>query len=256
VYQKELELLKEVVPRIYEDATKIKKEIAYKDGNEVVTTIDLYIEEKVIDAVLKAFPNDTFLSEEFHKDGILQNRTWLIDPIDGTSNFSVELDLFVIQIALYDQGDFVLSYIYHPRNKNTYVAIKNKGAYLNGERYHLKDIKCNRHVLMSLVGVTTKDKEKSYYHKLIDYGMANQTKLRILGSIGLELSLASEGILNVFYSGVTNLWDIAPGLLLCREAGAHIFNEHGLDYKLNDNHLFVTDNEIRKNLIIDILQLK
>ncbi len=256
MYQKELDLLKEAVPRIYEDATKIKKEIAYKEGNEVVTTIDLFIEQKVIDAVLKAFPNDTFLSEEFHKDGLLQNRTWLIDPIDGTSNFSVDLDLFVIQIALYDQGDFVLSYIYHPRNKDTYVAVRNKGAYLNDERYHLKDKKNNRHVLMSLVGITTKDKEKDYYKQLIDYGMSNQTKLRILGSIGLELSLASQGILNVFYSGVTNLWDIAPGILLCRESGTQLFNEHGKDYQLGDKHLFITDNETRKNLIKDILQLK
>lgn len=256
MYQKEMALLEKNIPLIYEEALKIKKEIKYKDGDEVVTTIDLFIEQKVIDLVLKEFPTDTFLSEEFHKYGNLKDRTWIIDPIDGTSNFSLDLDLFVIQIALYDQGDFVLSYIYHPRNKDTYKAIKGLGAYKNDVKYHLENKKMNKHMLLSLVGVTSRGKDQIYYKGLIEYAIKHQIKLRVLGSIGLEMSLMSEGILSIFYSGVTNIWDIAPGILLSRESGAQIFNEKGLLYEVGDKHLFITDSVDKKELVIDILNLK
>lgn len=252
-YQKELDLLIKSVPLIYEQAKKIKKEISYKAGNEVVTTIDLFVESELIKKIKETFPLDTFLSEEFYQNEKLTNRTWVIDPIDGTSNFSVELDLFVIQVALYDQDAFVLSMIYNPTSNKMLYAVKGQGAFRNGVKYLVSDSKEKENLMLSMVGITTKHKDKSIYQKLIAHALVSNTKIRILGSIGLEMSLMSEGIFDIFYSSVTNLWDIAPGILLSKEAGALVFNEQGKPYQLGDKHLFVTKSERSKAVLLGVI---
>lgn len=248
-YQKELELLKTHVPRLYKEVKHQVKTVTFKDGGDIVTTTDLFIEKHLIEEINKVFPTDTFLSEEFHKDGVLQNRVWLIDPIDGTSNYAVDLDLFVVQIALYDHDDLALSFIYYPALNKTYYAIKGEGAFINGKKYSVNDNKKPSNKMMSMVGITSKNSDKKIYKTLLEYGIDNQYKLRMLGSIGLELAIASEGIFTVFYTNVKNLWDLAPGVLLARESGALLFNEKGESYRLNDEHLFVVRNEdFRKNI--------
>lgn len=242
-YIKELNLLKTHVPRIYKEIDSNLKEVSFKSGDEIVTTTDLYIESELIKVIKQDFPNDTFLSEEFHKDGQLVNRAWLIDPIDGTSNYAVNFDAYVVQIALYDDNDLALSFIYVPSNEKVYYAIKGEGAYLNDRRIHVLDNKKPSNKMMSMVGYTNKNSDKTYYEKLLKFALKNQVKLRMLGSIGLELSITAEGIFTMFYTSVKNLWDLGPGVLLCREAGAILFNESGKPYQLGDTHLFVVKSE-------------
>lgn len=76
----------------------------------------------------------------------------------------------------------------------------------------------------------------------------------MLGSIGLELALTAEGIFTMFYTSVKNLWDLGPGVLLCKEAGAILFNEHGLPYQLGDTHLFVSKSEIHYNHLLKAIK--
>jgi len=250
-YQKELDLLKLHVPKIYSEVESKNKEVSFKSGDEIVTTTDLYIESNLIKVIIEAFPTDTFLSEEFHKDGLLQNRTWMIDPIDGTSNYAVDLNLYVVQIALYDQNDLALSFIYYPRDNKTYYAIKGHGAYLNDQRITVTDNKKPSNKMLSMVGYTIRNSEKTIYEKLLHYAVTENIKLRMLGSIGLELALASEGIFTMFYTNVKNLWDLAPGVLLAREARALVFNEKGKDYQIGDSHLFLSKNEAFKAKMLE-----
>lgn len=249
-YQIELNLLKTHVPRIYKEIDNSLKEVTFKSGDEIVTTTDLYIESELIKTIKSVFPNDTFLSEEFHKDGMLINRAWLIDPIDGTSNYAVNFDAYVVQVALYDEDDLALSFIYVPSNEKVYYAIKGEGAYLNDQRIHVLDNKKPSNKMMSMVGYTNKNSDKTYYEKLLKFALKEQIKLRMLGSIGLELAITSEGIFTMFYTSVKNLWDLGPGVLLVREAGALLFNETGQPYQLGDTHLFVVKSENYKTMIL------
>lgn len=253
-YQTELNLLKTHVKRIYEEIDNSLKEVSFKSGDEIVTTTDLYIERELIKVIKQAFPNDTFLSEEFHKDGDLVNRAWLIDPIDGTSNYAINFDQYCVQIALYDEDDLALAFIYVPYNYKTYYAIKGEGAYLNDQKIHVLDNKKPSNKMMSMVGYTNKHSDKTYYEKLLKHALKEQIKLRMLGSIGLELALTAEGIFTMFYTSVKNLWDLGPGVLLCKEAGAILFNEHGLPYQLGDTHLFVSKSEIHYNHLLKAIK--
>ena len=249
-YKKELVLLKTSIKDIFEKSNNFKTDIAYKGKEDIVTSTDLYVEKQIIKTIKEEFPNDYFHSEEFNSNTELKDRTWIIDPIDGTSNYAIDLDLFVLQIALYDQGDIVLAYIYAPKLNKTYYAVKNSGAFLNEENYNINNKKSSN-FMMSLVGLTHNKNNNHYFNRLIDLAVDNKFKLRMLGSIGLELAFASEGIFNIFYTNVVNLWDIYPGILLLRESGAILLNEKGETYNLSDKNLFVCKDLKAKKLLVD-----
>jgi len=251
-YQKELDLLLKFIPNIFLETEKQERQISYKKKSEIVTSSDLFIERSIINLVLSVFPNDHFHSEEFNRDTLIQDRTWFIDPIDGTSNYAHNLDMFVIQIALYDQGDLVLSYIYAPRVNKIFYAVKGEGAYLNGKRIHTSSTLEDKNRLLSLVGIShDPEKDKSLFYQMIDFANKERIKVRILGSLGFELSELAEGSFTLLYTDVTNYWDIAPGVLLVREAGGIFINELGEPYKLGENHMIACADETIKNKIIE-----
>lgn len=243
-YTKELNLLEKIVPIIFEQTEKNEKKISYKARNEIVTSSDLYIEQQLIKEILNVFPGDSFHSEEFNKNTVLKDRTWLIDPIDGTSNYAHHLDMFVTQIALHDHGKFVLSYIYAPRVHKTFTAIKGEGAFCNGNRIHTMSDLSMPNALMSLVGIShDPEKDKSMFTKMIAFSQKEHLKIRIIGTMGFEMAHLSEGSFAMLYTDVSNLWDIAPGILLLEEAGGKVLNEKGCPYQIGDHHLFACANE-------------
>ncbi|MCF7930632.1 MAG: inositol monophosphatase [Acholeplasmataceae bacterium] len=248
-YQQELDMLHRVVASIFEETEAQQKEVSYKERDEVVTSSDLYIEKELIKAIKKEFPNDHFHSEEYNKLTELKDRTWIIDPIDGTSNYVHHLDLFVNQIAFYDQGEIVLSYINVPRADKVFYAIKGEGAFLNGKRIHTTSSN-QPNMLMSLVGISHKtEKDKSYFYKMLDFAYQNSIKIRMLGTLGYELAAVAEGSFIVLYTDVTNFWDIAPGLLLVREAGGIVLNDKGNEYMMGDQHMFcLCDSSIKDRI--------
>ncbi|BCR36079.1 inositol monophosphatase [Mariniplasma anaerobium] len=248
-YEKELNLIKNVTKKIYEDAILTVKKTSFKGEQDIVTSTDLYIERHLIDAIKSNFSDDFIHSEEYHNKTVLKDRTWLIDPIDGTSNYASNLGLYVVQIALYDKADIVLSYIYAPKFNKTYYAIKGKGAYLNDQKYHVSDQHDPSNFMISMVGLSHKQSETSYFKAILDLAIEHKYKTRMLGSIGLELALTSESIFNLFYTNVTNLWDLCPGVLLVREAGLLVVNENFETYKLGDQHLFVCRDTQTLNII-------
>ena len=248
-YQIELDLIKDITKRIYDETLEFDFVTEFKGEQDVVTTTDLFVESELIKSIKTVFPDDNFHTEEYYHETKLKNRTWIIDPIDGTSNYASGLGLFVVQIALYDQEDIVLSFIYLPVFKKTFYAIKGEGAYLNDQRYFVNDNLKPTNFMISMVGITHKNEEKIYYRRITDFSIKNKYKLRMLGSIGLELALTSEGVFDLFYTNVTNIWDLYPGVLLLKEAGAVLINEKGEDYRLNDLNLFACKNQVVKEMI-------
>lgn len=241
-YKAELGLLKDNVKDIYKRAMQEVISSSFKGEQDIVTSTDLFIEKELVKTIKAKFKDDFFLTEEYYNLAELKNRTWIIDPIDGTSNYASGLSEYVVQIAFYDEGDIQLSYIYYPGQRKEYYAIKGFGAYLDGVRYFINDRK-ETTFMISMVGITHKTKDKYYYMKILDMAIKNKYKMRMLGSIGLELALMSNGIFDLFYSNVTNIWDLYPGILLLREAGAILVNEKGNVYSLGDLNLFVCKNK-------------
>jgi len=241
-YNEELSLLRNNVKEIYDLSRNKVISSNLKGEQDIVTSTDLFIEKELVKTIKAMFKDDFFLTEEYYNLAELRNRTWIIDPIDGTSNYASGLSEYVIQIALFDEGDIQLSYIYYPGQNQEYYAVKDFGAYLNEVRYKVNN-RLETTFMISMVGITHKTKDKYYYKKILDVAIENKYKMRMLGSIGLELALSSNGIFELFYSNVTNVWDLYPGILLLREAGAILLNEKGLTYQLGDKNLFVCKND-------------
>lgn len=251
-YQNELRVIEENIKKIFEE-TSNNFTTENKGEQDIVTSNDLFIERRLTEVIKANFPEDNFHTEEFYNETKLKDRTWIIDPIDGTSNYARGLELFVMQLALFDKGDIVFSYIYVPLFNKTYYAIKGEGAYFNGKRYHLNQEMNGNNIMLSLVGFTHKTPDKTYYHKLLNSAIIHKYKLRMLGSIGLELALMSEGVYDMFYSNVTNIWDLYPGILLLKESGAILLNERMEAYQLQDLNLFVARNEEVKEILKDMI---
>ena len=128
---KELETL---IITSYEKSKKLEKNIRKKELNDIVTDIDIFMENKIIAKIKENFPEHSIYSEE--KGEVVGNSeyVWFIDPIDGTINFSTEIPLFSTSIALKKNDETVFGFIYDYSNNTSYYAIKGKGAYCNNKR--------------------------------------------------------------------------------------------------------------------------
>jgi len=254
-YQAELNLLQNQVPNIYKKTNQLERVVSYKQRTEVVSTTDLYIEREIIKAIKETFPTDTFHSEEFNQDTTIKERTWVIDPIDGTSNYVHRLPIFVVQIALFEQGEVVLAYVYIPSTGKTLYALKGEGSYLDGKRIMVSETSDQPNRLMTMVGLSHHSKpDKRMFMHLIHFTNKHEIKIRILGSLGYALIGMAWGSFVMLYTDVTNLWDIAPGVLLIQEAGGILTNQLGEPYQLGEGHLFAFCDDDIKNQVIESIK--
>lgn len=235
--------LKTFILKTFEDVQNLKVKIDLKEGEELVTNIDLYVEKEIIGFINKKYPKDKIISEEFYPTNIKENRFWTIDPIDGTSNFANGLDLYCVQIALIENKEVIYSFIYIPENKFIFHAFSGHGAFLNDKMIKKPLIENLSNKLFSIVGFSNKKKANENYNKAINFAKNNNMKIRMLGSAGIELAYIALGNFAILYSDVNNLWDIAPGYLLLKETGCVIKNHLNLDYKLGDSEIIVYNNE-------------
>lgn len=248
---------KEIVPKILYEAfeNKIKKQfiendfgVFHKGNNDLVTSCDIETEKYIIDNIRNFFPNDTVLSEELNNDKQMERRTWIIDPIDGTVNFSNSIKLFGIQMALVIHHEPVFSVIYLPFFNEMYVAIKGEGSYLNGIPIHVSKEKELHASLLTFGDFShsnheTRDKQihimNQIYHSV--------RKVRMFGASSIDFSLLASGKTHVHMMFSKNLWDILPGYLIASETGA-VSNYDPLNHQ---DFIVVASNQ---SLLISILE--
>ena len=130
----ELDFLKTILPRAYETFCRDEVQVSEKAKFDVVTNVDKEVELFFAKELKKAFPEDSLLGEEFSSDCRTVGRTWILDPIDGTYNFSVGSRLFGIQAAFMKDEEILASVIYLPKFGELYEATKDGGAFCNGTR--------------------------------------------------------------------------------------------------------------------------
>ena len=198
-----------------------------KTPGNLVSYVDKTAESRLIDGLSVLLPNSTFLSEEFNSVEILDELTWIIDPLDGTTNFVHNFPLYTISIALTIEQELMLGIVYDPIHKEMFHAIKSLGAFLNN-----KTIKVSQTPdLYSSLWATgfpyqEFDKLKNYvdffYHLTkISHGV------RRLGSAAADLAWTACGRVDGFYEYGLCPWDVAGGIIIVQEAGGKITNFTG-----------------------------
>ena len=189
-------------------------QVQKKGPRDFVTNSDLKTEKIIIEELIKARPNYSLISEEkgkkINKD---QNNTWVIDPIDGTTNFLHGVPHFAISIALKSNNEIISGLVYDPIKDEMFFAEKNNGAFYNNQRVRVSS-KNNLNECLFAVG------EKN----LDDF---NFTK-RKSGCAALDMAYVASGRYDGFFQKDLKIWDIAAGIILVKEAGG-IVNDINLD---------------------------
>jgi myo-inositol-1(or 4)-monophosphatase len=185
-----------------------KLQVSKKGPRDFVTKTDKYVEKILIEELGKAKKNYSFLSEEVgsikNKD---QENVWIIDPIDGTTNFMHGIPHFAICIALQSKEEIVSGLIFDPIKDEMFFAEKNKGAYLNNHRLRVSKKNSIEDCLFS---------SNQEGIKFSDLNIRNS------GCAALDLAYVASGRLDGFFQNKINLWDVAAGALLVLEAGGVI----------------------------------
>lgn len=249
-YSNELNLAIQAVKEAYfRVKTNHHFKINVKDDNSLVTDVDLAIEDYLISEIKIKFPNDNFLTEENHPDAELKDRTWIIDPLDGTHHFIKHTPFWGIQLAFYDKGNTKFSVIYLPISNQFFYAFENNGVYINNDK--VLDIKVNplNQAIVEFGGSIYKEFESKavYLNKLMKDNKLLVGNILHINSCCTSYTNLVNGNTDALIISSKKKWDIMPGLFLCKEAG---FKVYPLDF---DNKLtLITKNEEIKDILMNI----
>lgn len=217
-------------------------EVEKKGSYDLVTSLDKEIEKYLIERINEKFFKDSVLSEEFNSQESLQNRTWTIDPIDGTCNMANHIPQYSIQMSFVKNGVVTCSAI-KTCSGDLYVAQKDGGAYCNGLRIYSKprDLKES---IASFGDFPHSSKGKSDLTLNAIARIKDQImKIRLFGAASLDYCYLASGKTDLVFMFTKNAWDIFPGMLLCEEAGCHIYGMDGKPYSLESEGVIATNND-------------
>lgn len=191
---------------------------------DVVTSADKASEKIIIDSIRKQFPNHSILTEESGEISGNSPYRWVIDPLDGTTNYSQGLPVFSVSIALEYQGETILGVVFAPYLNEMFHGFRGGGAFLNGEPIHCSS-KLNLEEAVVSTGLPY-DKKINPDNNIKELGkVATRVRgLRRIGSAAMDLCYVAAGYFDAYWELNLNLWDVAAGSLIAKEAGAKIFS--------------------------------
>ncbi len=226
-------------------------QVSVKGPANFVTAADIKAEEILYRELAKARAGYAFLMEE---RGVVagsdQTHRWIVDPLDGTTNFLHGIPLFAISVALEREGEIVAGVVYNPAMDELYTAEKGKGAFLNDRRIRV----ANRRTLpeaVVAVGIPPRGRSGSSQRRFLDECQAavrETAGVRSTGAASLDLAWVAAGRLDGYVEHGLQAWDIAAGVLLVREAGGIVTDAEGGAKMLDTGGVVVGNTNIHKLL--------
>ena len=204
--------------------------VAAKQTNDFVTEVDKAAEDIIIETLLGAYPDHGIWAEESGRregKGSGRKHMWIIDPLDGTTNFIHGFPVYCVSIALMYDGKIEQAVVYDPTRNDLFCATKGRGAYLNDRRIRVAKRTMLRDCLLS-TGFPFRpgDNFKSYMAMLTEV-MPRVAGVRRAGSAALDLAYVAAGFSDGFFETGLSAWDVAAGSLLVTEAGGLVGNFSG-----------------------------
>lgn len=192
--------------------------ITSKKENDFVSEVDQRAEQAVIETILKAYPDHSILAEE--SGGHAGNEyEWIIDPLDGTTNFLHGFPQYAVSIALHRRNKLEIAVVYDPFKQELFTASRGEGAQLNGKRIRVSGRKTTKGALFG-TGIPFSNMELFDLHqKSMRALIPGSAGIRRAGSAALDLAYVAAGRLDGFWEYGLNPWDMAAGVLLIEEAG-------------------------------------
>jgi myo-inositol-1(or 4)-monophosphatase len=250
------ELAKKVVlkaGKILKENIYKEKKISYKGRINLVTQMDTLSENIIVDAILKKYPSSGILAEENHNIEKNSPYLWLIDPLDGTTNYASGIPFFCVSVALEEEGEIKFGIIYNPMLEELFTAKKGEGAYLNNKRIYVSKTKILKDsVLATGFPYDIAESVDNNFDHFCNFSLSSRA-IRRLGSAGLDLAYTACGRFDGFWELKLSPWDMAAGYILVKEAGGKITDLKGKKFSIYKKEI-VASNGIIHNQMLKILE--
>jgi myo-inositol-1(or 4)-monophosphatase len=234
-------------------------QIEAKQHHDFVTEVDKSSEAAIIKYIHRAFPDHEILAEESGKHENVNACRWIIDPLDGTTNFIHGMPMFAVSIALEVEGILTAAAVYEPVRKELFTAEKNKGAFLNGRKISVSTVSDKSRCLLA-TGFPFRNYELlDEYLQIFKSFMTQVSGVRRPGSAALDLCYLACGRYEGFWELNLKPWDIAGGTLIIQEAGGTITDFAGRNDFLYRGNVIGSNSKIHAwmlETVQDVLQEK
>jgi myo-inositol-1(or 4)-monophosphatase len=225
------------------------KEIEFKAKNSLVTEVDKLSEEIIISNIRSSFPEHAIFAEESGRDSSESEHVWLIDPIDGTTNYAHAYPFFSISIALEINGEVEVGLVYDPVKDEMFTAEKGKGAFLNGESISVSKSHAieHSHVCTGFMHEVEWMVEANIKH----FGnfIRRARAVRRDGSAALDLCYVACGRFDGFWELGLNPWDTAAAVLILKEAGGQVSTFTGDEYSIYEKEILASNSIVHEQMI-------
>ncbi len=234
----------------------ITSEIEEKTANQLVSFVDKESEKVLKQRLSTILPSSSFLGEESGSDELEDSDfLWIVDPLDGTTNYLHGLPVFSISVALLKNGEPIVGVVDCPVLKETFTAYLGGGAHLNGESISVEQ---NNNLSDTLIATGFPyykfDRMEAYLEVLADL-MQNTHGLRRMGSAAIDLAYTACGRFDGFFEMNLSPWDVAAGVLLVREAGGKVTDFQGNSSVIFNKEILASSKSIYSEFF-DVVRLK
>jgi myo-inositol-1(or 4)-monophosphatase len=224
-------------------------EVKQGEPRNLVSEIDRGSEERIISIIRRHYPAHAILAEEGGGSGTKSDTTWIIDPLDGTTNFLHGVPIFAVTIGIERHGEIVAGVTYNPNTDELYTAEKGSGAYVNGKRLRVSE---SSELVNSLLVTGFPYDLATHPGKTVEHFirlLMEAQGVRRLGSAALDLAYVAGGKLDGFWEGSLNPWDMAAGALLVEEAGGRVSGYDGTKLDLYNKTIVASNGKIHDAMI-------
>lgn len=221
--------------------------VSYKGPRDLVTEADIAVERFIKEKLYKLYPQVDFLGEE---SGSLEKKktAFILDPLDGTTNFAHQFPFFCISLGLVVNFEIVLGIIYDPIRRELFYALKNSGAYLNNTKISVSNATELKRSLLATgfpYADDTVAKSLSYFNHILPFCQG----IRRAGAAAIDLAYTACGRFDGFFELNLKPWDVAAGILIVREAGGKVTDLSGLPSTPYDGNILATNGLIHHELL-------
>lgn len=221
--------------------------VSEKSSGNFVTDADLAAEKHILSAINKQFPHDSILSEESFSElseALKEGAWWIIDPLDGTTNFTYNIPHYAVSIAFAQSGQVQSGFVYHPPSGTLYEAARGSGARRNNAPITCRGQTTLRQALVATGFPYVRDNLDTL-SKRVHAVLSKCQDIRRFGACSLDLCYLASGLVDAYFEDVSP-WDMAAGALIAREAGA----QHGRFRVLTDNEQQLPDELSGEGLLL------
>ena len=230
-----------------------QNEIIVKSPNQLVSYVDITAEKILVDRLGKLLPEAGFITEEKTVKDSGASLRWIIDPLDGTTNFIHGIPLFAVSIALQQDDDLLIGVVYEVNLDECFSAYKGGGAFMNGKKISVTDTLLLRNALCATGFPYSSFPHVDRYFNTLRYLFQNSHGIRRLGSAAVDLAYVACGRIDAFFEYNLNAWDVAGGALIVQEAGGSVTDFSGGSNFVFGKELIASNKLVHAEFLASIL---